>query len=71
MSLALTGDRQMTRKFQNVEIIRSDVTHADTGRKLYELRGEINKPAAVRPFLKTIREAEDYIDGEMILRERS
>lgn len=48
---------------RNVEIIRTEAVHLDTGRRLYGLVGEITKLATQRPFLTTKEEAVDYINA--------
>lgn len=52
-------------KYRNIEVERTQTIHTNTGRRLYALKGEVTKPAAQRPFLTTLREAKDYIDGEL------
>lgn len=58
----------MTR-YLGTEIIKSSsICLSRNNRPLYGLSGEINKEAETTPFLTTIREAREYIAGEMTIR---
>jgi hypothetical protein len=49
--------------YKSCSIVRTDVTHADTGRPLYAIGGRLSKGPA-RPFLTSVQEAKDWINQQ-------
>lgn len=55
--------------YRDTEIVRTETVCLNNGRRCYELRGAVEKPASVRPFLTSLADAKAYVREQTELRE--